>query len=161
MHHNQTSLLIHVARGYHLISPLLFFREVATVWLAPDSALLSHPHYIFTLRYPRTQWYTCAHISLTRLFFFLCVLIWRQQSVCGGLKWRQSACLFLPGGHWWQQGILYLQTCTKMDMVTLTGYLTNGHIMLLSCTNTPTSAACSWVLVFRSHIHLMNWSLPV
>lgn len=72
MHHNQTSLLIHVALRYHFISLLLFFCEVASVCLAPDSAMLSHPHYIFTLGYLRTQdacrstfsavplWYMCS-----------------------------------------------------------------------------------------------------
>lgn len=31
MHHNQTSLLIHVALGYHFMSLLLFFCEVTAV----------------------------------------------------------------------------------------------------------------------------------
>lgn len=49
-------------QGITLFFCYYFFCEVASVWLAPDSAPPSHPHYIFTLRYPRTQWCTCTHI---------------------------------------------------------------------------------------------------
>lgn len=41
--------------GITLFLCYYFFCVVASVWLAPDSATLSHPHYIFTLRFPRTQ----------------------------------------------------------------------------------------------------------
>ena len=48
-------------RGITLFFCYYFFGEVASVCLAPDSATLSHPHYIFTLRYPRTQGYAHTH----------------------------------------------------------------------------------------------------
>lgn len=152
MHHNQTSLLIHVAQGYHFISPLLFFREVATVWLAPDSAVLSHPHYIFTLRYPRTQWYTCAHISLTKLTLSLSLFLFLPLYVCVNIKaainlwWvkikcRQSACFILSPGHLHHlvrmTSSVFKRTSINMFNSTMNVWL----IMLLSSTKIHISTA--------------------
>lgn len=88
MHHNQTSLLIHVALGYHFISLLLFLCEVTAVWLALDSAPPSHPHYIFTLCWHRTDWYTGIHIFVTQPHLYVLLFIWSQHWFLGVLKWK-------------------------------------------------------------------------
>lgn len=119
MHHNQTGLLIHVAPGYHFIFLLLFFCEVASVWLAPDSAPPSHPHYIFTLRYPRTQWCTCTHI----FFFFpltkqlLCVsLFWAGAGFFGMWTWK-AVSLFRTFSWWYLCS--HISFCFTNDTVCL------------------------------------------
>lgn len=90
-------------QGITLFFCYYFFCEVASVWLAPDSAPPSHPHYIFTLRYPRTQWCTCTHIFF---FFFpltkqlLCVsLFWAGAGFFG--MWTWKAVSLFRTFKWW------------------------------------------------------------